>query len=166
MNSDGTIKTTTSRRASAGPMSFAEMIDDRGAAILRAALLLTAGLVVFGILGGIVLDQGDPSQMRARILMLGMALVAEGRRLFGELTVRENLLLGLRDVKDERPLDRPVVAHAADHPARCVLHEDERDQVPPVAARGGVLRETNAGEGHLREDDHLAIGPPRAEAER
>ncbi len=76
MNSDGTIKTTTSKRANAGPMSFAEMIDDRGAAILRAALLLTAGLVVFGILGGIVLDQGDPSQMRARILMLGMALVA------------------------------------------------------------------------------------------
>ena len=36
----------------------------------------------------------------------GIALVAEGRRLFGELTVRENLLLGLRSSRDQRPLER------------------------------------------------------------
>lgn len=36
----------------------------------------------------------------------GIALVAEGRRLFGELTVRENLLLGLKNQRDLKPLDR------------------------------------------------------------
>lgn len=36
----------------------------------------------------------------------GMALVPEGRRLFGELTVRENLLLGLKTPRNEQPLER------------------------------------------------------------
>lgn len=36
----------------------------------------------------------------------GIALVAEGRRLFGELTVRENLLLGLKNPRDLAPLER------------------------------------------------------------
>lgn len=36
----------------------------------------------------------------------GIALVPEGRRLFGELTVKENLYLGLKDVRHAEPLDR------------------------------------------------------------
>ena len=44
-----------------------------------------------------------PTHERTRA---GIALVAEGRRLFGELTVRENLLLGLKNPRHEEPLER------------------------------------------------------------
>lgn len=52
----------------------------------------------------------------------GIALVAEGRRLFGELTVRENLLLGLRHSRDQSPLERvyelfPKLMELNDRPA-------------------------------------------------
>ncbi|WP_448809759.1 ATP-binding cassette domain-containing protein [Agromyces bauzanensis] len=41
-----------------------------------------------------------------RRLRAGIALVPEGRRLFGSMTVRENLELGLRSARDTSPLDR------------------------------------------------------------
>jgi len=57
--------------------------------------------------GAILLD-GEPVQHRSahQRVRAGIALVPEGRRLFGDMTVRENLELGLRSARHREPLDR------------------------------------------------------------
>jgi branched-chain amino acid transport system ATP-binding protein len=74
--------------------------------------------------GRIVFDQRDVTEARAnRRVALGIALVPEGRRLFGGLTVEENLLAGaasrragrwnLETVLDAFPMLRPLVKRRA-----------------------------------------------------
>ena len=56
----------------------------------------TLGLVMAGAMaptGGEVACDGSPAGRRDKLLP-GVSIVPEGRRLFGQLTVRENLLLG------------------------------------------------------------------------
>ncbi len=57
----------------------------------------TLAMVLSGLLAptsGEVLAAGDPVEARRRGPLAGVSLVPEGRRLFGQLSVRENLLLG------------------------------------------------------------------------
>lgn len=74
--------------------------------------------------GRIVFDQRDVTATRAnRRVALGIALVPEGRRLFGGMTVEENLLAGassrrtgrwnLETVLDAFPMLRPLVKRRA-----------------------------------------------------
>src|SRR5690242_12019738 len=77
--------------------------------------------------GAFRLDGGDMSRVPAyRFCAHGIAIVPEGRRLFGAMTVRENLLLGgyRRDAKAERhaSLERvcalfPALPEKLDRPA-------------------------------------------------
>ena len=73
---------------------------------LEGMVKTRSGSVVFN--GEVVTDMPTFARQRS-----GLALVPEGRRLFGELTVRENLRLGLKSErgfkathKDQSPLDR------------------------------------------------------------
>lgn len=61
----------------------------------------------------------------------GMALVPEGRRLFGELSVKENLHLGLKSARNTEPLDKvyelfPKLIELSDRPAGALSGESSR----------------------------------------
>lgn len=91
------------------------------------------------------------AHLRARS---GIALVAEGRRLFGELTVRENLELGLRRARDTAPLDRvhdlfPRLTELADRPAGQLSGGEQQ-----MVAIGRAL----AGEPRVIVFDELSLG--------
>ncbi|MCP5688171.1 ATP-binding cassette domain-containing protein, partial [Klebsiella pneumoniae] len=61
--------------------------------------------------GSIVLDNRSIESLDAsQIARLGLALVPEGRQLFGQLSVRENLLLGANVRQDAVDADAEIAA--------------------------------------------------------
>lgn len=84
----------------------------------------------------------------------GIALVAEGRRLFGELSVRENLQLGLKSVRNQQPLDRvyelfPKLVELGDRAAGALSGGEQQ-----MVAIGRAL----AGEPEVIVFDELSLG--------
>ena len=122
----------------------------------------TAMRAVTGLLrpvsGAIVLDDKRVEQMAAhRIAASGVALVPEGRQVFPELSVRDNIMLGAHTRKERRPRCRdrgaaaafPAAARAAGQPRRTSLRRraaDAGDRARPdgeaahSAARRAIAR--------------------------
>jgi branched-chain amino acid transport system ATP-binding protein len=84
----------------------------------------------------------------------GMALVPEGRRLFGELSVKENLHLGLKSARNVEPLDRvydlfPKLVELADRRAGTLSGGEQQ-----MVAIGRAI----AGEPEVIIFDELSLG--------
>lgn len=87
------------------PGEVVSVLGANGAGKSTLARAIQGSIPVRG--GRIAFAGEDVSQRSAhRRVRAGIALVPEGRRLFGEMTVRENLRLGLRSARDASPLDR------------------------------------------------------------
>jgi branched-chain amino acid transport system ATP-binding protein len=85
---------------------------------------------------------------------LGLALVPEGRRLFAELSVRENLVLGLKSAKNHEPLNKvyelfPKLVELADRQAGTLSGGEQQ-----MVAIGRAM----AGEPSLIIFDELSLG--------
>ena len=121
---------------------------------LEGMVKTRSGSVVFK--GGVITDMPTFSRQRA-----GLALVPEGRRLFGDLTVRENLRLGLKSErgfkathKDQSPLDTvyelfPKLVELNDRPAGQLSGGEQQ-----MVAVGRAL----AGEPDVIIFDELSLG--------
>jgi branched-chain amino acid transport system ATP-binding protein len=84
----------------------------------------------------------------------GLALVPEGRRLFADLSVRENLVLGLKSAKNQQPLDKvyelfPKLIELADRRAGALSGGEQQ-----MVAIGRAM----AGEPSLIIFDELSLG--------
>ena len=105
--------------------------------------------------GTIRYDGADITQRSAHLrVRSGITLVPEGRRLFGDMTVRENLELGLRHARDTAPLKRvhdlfPRLAELADRPAGQLSGGEQQ-----MVAIGRAL----AGEPKIIIFDELSLG--------
>lgn len=87
-------------------------------------------------------------------MQLGLALVPEGRRLFADLSVRENLVLGLKNRKNEKPLERvyelfPKLVEISDRRSGALSGGEQQ-----MVAIGRAL----AGEPELIIFDELSLG--------
>jgi branched-chain amino acid transport system ATP-binding protein len=84
----------------------------------------------------------------------GLALVPEGRRLFAELSVRENLILGLKSAKNDKPLEKvyelfPKLVELGDRRAGALSGGEQQ-----MVAIGRAI----AGEPSLIIFDELSLG--------
>lgn len=87
-------------------------------------------------------------------MLSGMALVPEGRRLFGDLTVKENLHLGLKSARNTEPLDKvyelfPKLVDLADRRAGALSGGEQQ-----MVAIGRAM----AGEPEIIIFDELSLG--------
>lgn len=87
-------------------------------------------------------------------MLSGMALVPEGRRLFGDLSVKENLHLGLKSVRNTEPLDKvyelfPKLVELADRRAGALSGGEQQ-----MVAIGRAI----AGEPEIIIFDELSLG--------
>ncbi|MGV1034315.1 MAG: ATP-binding cassette domain-containing protein [Microbacteriaceae bacterium] len=105
--------------------------------------------------GQIQFNGSDITSMPAHLrTQNGLALVAEGRRLFGELSVRQNLVLGLKSVRNQEPLKRvyevfPKLIELADRQAGALSGGEQQ-----MVAIGRAL----AGEPEVIIFDELSLG--------
>ncbi|HEV2450498.1 MAG TPA: ATP-binding cassette domain-containing protein, partial [Streptosporangiaceae bacterium] len=89
----GQLRALTEVSLSVGAGEVYAMIGANGAG--KSTLLRTIAGLKAPTSGSVVLDGADVTRMRPdRRVGAGIALVPEGRRLFGSLTVAENLLVG------------------------------------------------------------------------
>ncbi len=99
------------------PGEVVALVGPNGAGKSSTLLAIAGALGRNQASGSVRLDGRELGNVAAeRVVRHGIALVPEGRHIFGQLTVRENLLLGATIAKDRRAVEADLGAFCARFP--------------------------------------------------
>lgn len=119
-----------------------------------STLRIIAGLLIPSA-GDVLLDGQDAAGSRGGVIRPRIALSPEGRRLFGGMSVRDNLLVGAFSTRDRRLRRRQL-----EHVFELLPLLDERQQERAGALSGGQQTMVAIGRALMRMPDVLLLDEP------